>query len=325
MAANLDAEELEALQPAPAQAAAPSVAERDFGQPRRLAPEALAEAARRVEGILAEAEQDLSRWLRAPIRLEFEGTAEVDARGIFTEAMDPLAVVRFQVDGQPGWLVWENPAGVAAVERVLGATDADEVEGEGLPRRPLSRIECSVLLRLWTGSLQRLGKTLGLELTDLEAIGERRLAGSALDAESAPDLHRLAIQLEFIGGPLDSRLSIYLPVTPGSKLLPAGARTSAKQLPAHLDRVPLDVSVELGRAELQLEDLLALEPGDVIPLDSLVAKPLGLEVDGRRVADVRLGRAHGRLAARLIDSPRLDGTPPPANPAPPADEADRPR
>ena len=306
MAANLDASELEALAGSAPTGPTPGVAERDFGQPRRLTQSALLEAGRRVEASLATAEQDLVRWLRAPVRLELSSVGEVDAREVFAQSQDPLAAIRFRTAGQLGWMVWENPPGVAAVERVLGSLETDDGDGQGLPSRTLSRLECSVLLLLWKSALESIGTALGLQLEDLAAVSERRQAGSALDVDSTPDLHRLAVELEFTGGPLDSRVQIYLPLAPGSLLAPKSAPASAKQLPAHLDAVPLEVSVELGRAELQLSDLMALEPGDVIPLDSLVQKPLTLEVDGRPVADVRLGRAHGRLAARLIDAPRLD-------------------
>ncbi len=319
MAANLDASELAALAGSAPSGPTPGVAERDFGQPRRLTQCALLKAGRRVEAVLSEAEQDLVRWLRAPVRLEFASVGEVDAREVFAQAQDPLAAFRFRTGGQLGWMVWENPASVAAVERVLGATEAEEHEGEGLPCRPLSRLERSVLLRLWKTTLTVIGSALGLELEELTAVGERRQTGSALDVDRAPDLHRLAVELEFIGGPLDSRVRLYLPLAPGSLLAPKSALPTVKQLPAHLDGVPLEVSVELGRAELQLSDLLALEPGDVIPLDSAISKPLTLEVDGRPVADVRLGRAHGRLAARLIEAPRLDaGHPARSAPQPPA-------
>jgi flagellar motor switch protein FliN/FliY len=48
--------------------------------------------------------------------------------------------------------------------------------------------------------------------------------------------------------------------------------------------VPLEVSVELGRSRLSIQNLLALGPGSVIELDKLAGDPLDILVNGRLVA-----------------------------------------
>ena len=48
--------------------------------------------------------------------------------------------------------------------------------------------------------------------------------------------------------------------------------------------VPLDVSVELGRSNIPLRDMLQLGPGSVIELDKLIGEPVDLLVNNRLIA-----------------------------------------
>jgi flagellar motor switch protein FliN/FliY len=56
-------------------------------------------------------------------------------------------------------------------------------------------------------------------------------------------------------------------------------RTSQENL-SHLTRVPLEVTVELGRSELPIQEILGLGAGSLITLDSLVGEPVDLLVNG---------------------------------------------
>ena len=48
--------------------------------------------------------------------------------------------------------------------------------------------------------------------------------------------------------------------------------------------VPLDVTVELGRASMQLGEALALQAGSIIELDRLPGEPLDMHINDRLVA-----------------------------------------
>ncbi len=48
--------------------------------------------------------------------------------------------------------------------------------------------------------------------------------------------------------------------------------------------VELDVSIELGRAELLIEDVLKLKEGSIVPLDKLAGDPVDIVVNGKLVA-----------------------------------------
>jgi len=82
--------------------------------------------------------------------------------------------------------------------------------------------------------------------------------------------------------PADPRLSNARPFQfqtledPASLADPAGL--------ASLEEVELDLRIELGRAELLIEDVLKLREGSVVPLDKLAGDPVDILVNGRLVA-----------------------------------------
>ncbi|RDI75993.1 fliN: flagellar motor switch protein FliN [Gaiella occulta] len=65
--------------------------------------------------------------------------------------------------------------------------------------------------------------------------------------------------------------------------LSRGSGDSLADVGALLD-VPLDVTVELGRAQLSIRDFAALAPGSVVGLDKLAGEALDILVNGKLLA-----------------------------------------
>ena len=63
-----------------------------------------------------------------------------------------------------------------------------------------------------------------------------------------------------------------------------GERTEAERGIDLLGDVDLDVSIELGRTEMLVEDVLKLQSGSVVELDKLAGDPVDVFVNGRLVA-----------------------------------------
>ena len=74
--------------------------------------------------------------------------------------------------------------------------------------------------------------------------------------------------------------------------------------------VPLQVSVEVGRARILLKDLLQMGEGYVVELDKMAGEPLDLYVNGRLIARgeaVRIGDKFGiKLTEVVSQSDRLE-------------------
>jgi flagellar motor switch protein FliN len=78
------------------------------------------------------------------------------------------------------------------------------------------------------------------------------------------------------------------------------SEASSRRLDLLLD-VPLDVTVELGRARMSIQDLLALSPGSVIELDKMAGEPLDIVVNGRLIARGEAVVVNDRFGIRITD------------------------
>jgi flagellar motor switch protein FliN len=90
---------------------------------------------------------------------------------------------------------------------------------------------------------------------------------------------------------------------------PALANTPSRQqdvnlgnLAAMLD-VPLRLTVELGRAELPLAEVLALKPGSVVELDRFPGEPLDMYANGRLIARGEIIVLNDIFGFRVTDIP----------------------
>ena len=65
--------------------------------------------------------------------------------------------------------------------------------------------------------------------------------------------------------------------------------------------LPLDVSVELGRTRMSIQELLALGPGSVIELDKVAGEPLDILINDRLVARGEAVVVNDKFGIRITD------------------------
>jgi flagellar motor switch protein FliN/FliY len=78
---------------------------------------------------------------------------------------------------------------------------------------------------------------------------------------------------------------------------------AAAESPTNMELVldiPVDVTVELGRARLTIRDLLALGPGAVIELSKLATEKVDIFVNNRPIAHGETVTVNDRLGVRLV-------------------------
>ncbi len=81
---------------------------------------------------------------------------------------------------------------------------------------------------------------------------------------------------------------------------PQHGEVSTRRLDILLD-VPLEVTVELGRAKMTIQDLLALAPGSVIELDKVAGEPLDIVVNDRLIARGEAVVVNDKFGIRITD------------------------
>jgi flagellar motor switch protein FliN/FliY len=79
-----------------------------------------------------------------------------------------------------------------------------------------------------------------------------------------------------------------------------GTEPNARRLALLLD-VDLDISVELGRARMSIQELLGLGPGSVIELDKLAGEPLDILVNDRLIARGEAVVMNDKFGVRITD------------------------
>lgn len=78
------------------------------------------------------------------------------------------------------------------------------------------------------------------------------------------------------------------------------AAPSALEMDFLLD-VQLNIGVEVGRTQMQVEDLLQLDQGSVLELDSTVGQPLDIRVNNQLVARGEVVVINDKFAVRITD------------------------
>lgn len=303
---NITPEEVDALtteENAPAQI---GVLPRDFRQPKRLSSEQLEDLRVGMTLELKEVSKVFKPWLRSDQNLTLQTVSEVSFRGIMDAVDDPVCVMLFTVGDQVGWLVWETTAALAVTARAMGVEptgDADEdgadsSEEEQGEATSLSSVEASIACKVLGQVLNALGAKLGLSAGAFRFLQTREELEHSIVELRGQDEQRLRVDLELDGPEEPSTLKLYLPgVVPSAE--DSHAIRNASTVPQHLAGVGLELRATFDPVELPLDDLLALEVGDVIPLTTRVDESLQLTIEELGCAHVRLGQKDGQLAVRL--------------------------
>jgi flagellar motor switch protein FliM len=83
-----------------------------------------------------------------------------------------------------------------------------------------------------------------------------------------------------------------------TRLAPGAMREAVARAMRH---VPLDLGVELGNARIRLRQLLDLQAGDVVTLDTRLGAPAVIPIQGRPKFHGHVGRIGNRYAFRIAD------------------------
>lgn len=122
-----------------------------------------------------------------------------------------------------------------------------------------------------------------------------RLGGKALEAESGEDLPSNAFSLTVAGVTLVAGLSVEAGTAAKARSAEGGRNFDL------LLEVELDAAVRFGSRELELRELLALGPGDVVELDRRLSDPVDLIVGDKIVARGEVVLVNGNFGLRVTE------------------------
>ena len=305
MSELVEPEEAEALAEAAgatdphAEARVSVVSLRDFSEPRTLSADRIA----RIRKTLSARLQTIANALAGPLRghptMTLADVAETNAHGLFDGFVKPFLVHGFDVRGNQAWIVWDAPAARIACDTILSGPPEAGEDGEIPEQEPgdpnLTRTERRVVASLLDTLLGTIAEDFDLELNPGEVWQEPEELTTLEDLGPDADPRRLLVHLGFEderGRASDLRL--YLPgiVDPAEE---EDVREN-DNAPSHLAPVDLELSALLGGTNVPLSELLAIEVGDVIPIDRRVGELIEIEVEETVCGRVQFGSKNGRLA-----------------------------
>ncbi|MFT5292072.1 MAG: flagellar motor switch protein FliM [Planctomycetota bacterium] len=292
MSANVEPEEVEAVLVGIADESrdAVQVESRDFRRPQRFAPATLYLFGQALKKSLFTLPNALEGTCGVKLGLSLASIGEVTAEGLFEDTGDEALLLKFLVDGQPGWMRWDAMEATALAEALLGSSSRET------ETRALTRLEERLVGEPLVSIVAVLAQVLGLETSGFDFAADANAAGTWRDGEGEIDSHRLDIELDITrAGSEGSTMHIYLPIQADTK----AEQAPQVDLPDHMTDVSVEVCVQLATAEITLSQLLQLEVGDVIPTDVAVDDPAVLLVEDRPFARGHLGTHRGRFAVRL--------------------------
>jgi flagellar motor switch protein FliN/FliY len=218
-------------------------------------------------------------------------TVEPDTVGALAAAVPPpwvLARVPY-TRGLAGtqWLVLSAPDGLHLAEALRGG---EASAAAALEARHLDALR-DALSQVCTAAGPALMPALGRSVACGPATVSVAEAGPPAELGAATDgvvLARARVSVE--GGPACALLLVTddeLVREIGAATAAAPAGTGDEGAPGRLDLildVTLPVTVELGRARMQIQEVLKLVPGSVIELDKLAGDPVDLYINDRPIA-----------------------------------------
>jgi flagellar motor switch protein FliM len=292
-----------------------SVKTYDFRRPDKFSKEQLRTLQAIHENVARIYAARLSARLRTPVTISLAETAQM----IFDEYVSglilptQLVVLSANALGGPFMLDLDLGLGFACIDRLLGG--AGRIPSE---RREPTSIETELIGRLVGEVIPAIGEGWA-HLEPVEAHVTEMALRPALLRVAAPS-HVVAVltyEVRFAGQtapltlcyphaslePLLPRLS----ATAWYAQAPGGSdrATDHAELVAALQSVEIPVSATLGGAELSIDDLVGLQPGDVIRFDDRVDQPIRLSVMDEARAWAIPGRVGDRIGLRVVSPLQL--------------------
>lgn len=285
-------------------AADPLVRPADLCKPNRLS---LAQI-RGLERAMETAAKALTATVSERLRLDMECECVAIDQVLFGNWLEALAgpvaiyVLKLEPWRQPVLLAVNTSLLYGTVDRILGGSGRVESVPEDF-----TGAEYAVADAFVQPCIERICEALAA-LAELRPSIEDRFCNPALAQILAPQDVVLAVHFqvsgEFLLGDLrfmfahsDLESCIHRLDTGERTAQPPGALRGT--LAGTVQDVCLEMTVELGRTELPLRQLLALERGDVVPLETRIGDPLVAPVQGVPKFLGQVGIKGSRLAFRI--------------------------
>jgi flagellar motor switch protein FliM len=224
---------------------------------------------------------------------------------------NPTVLCTFTADPLPGHMLFDFSlsTGMASIDHLLGGPGGTQ------PERPLTDVE----LPLLRGLVERVVAELRYGFETLAPI-EPRLTAIDYSAQFirvlAPSDAVVVASMELKVGAEECVASVCMPFASIFPLLHKDEReqlsaaervvrqAAYERVSSSLALAPIEVAVRFDGIRMRTEDIIGLQPGDVVPLGHPTTRPLAITVNGATLAHAVPGNQGARLACLVVPSPK---------------------
>ena len=219
-----------------------------------------------------------------------------------------MSVVRFETLRGSGIVVLESKLAYALIESFLGGTDRPYTKVEG---KDFTQIELSIIRRVVVAALDDLEKAWA-PVTPMRIAFVRTETNPQFVGIVPPSdiiiATTFSVELENASG----ALTVVMPfatLEPIRQKLISGFQQEVVEsddywvnmMVRHLEETELNISVELGRTQMSMRQLLDLKLGDVVPLQTDASAEIAVAVEGVTRFRGLFGASRGSQAVQVTE------------------------
>ena len=286
---------------------APRVRTMNFERPTKFTSHQERRLGRLMESFCRTASTRLSAELRTAVELEFTGSTQLTWSSTAAQVPEGAACALVAVGPLDTRVLMtaELPFLVFAIDAMLGGAPEAPVR-----ERRMTEIDWTLSRRLFATLLHQLSM-IWQDVADVEleiAGVEPSLDNVQIAALSEPTL-TLSVELR-VGG-MSSALSLHLPYAAIAGIVsafsqPEGAGdgpdgATVQAVDAALRDVPITMRAEVAHTTMTVDEVLALEPGDVVRLGARADDGVTIYADSVPVHRAKPGRSGTRRAVQVLE------------------------
>lgn len=283
----------------------------NFRRPSQISREQLRIFSTLSEGLVSDIKQKLSMFLRTNVEVNLSSIDQMLYKEFFSSISEVTYCMIYGLDPLPGKVITElNPSLVASALDVLLGGDGDGgqagselTEIEFAVFEPLTKIIIDQIVNSWRSVFE-------VSCTDLQ-----RETDSAVINIAPMDAMLISVTMSLKIGKGEGMLNLCYPMPMVQKLMGSFELSSAvsdnyygkaqalnfrKQILNNLSKMKMPVSVSLGSLDLNSQDLVNLEKGDVLILNSKIDDPVNIKIGNKPFFHGRPGKKNSRMAVKIL-------------------------